>query len=212
MSVIVRQAYEHLPNNQITQNANVSGWSFLQFLSETKHIVQNREDDTNKTPYVHPIEKRPVAKLSLEMCTESLGTENGSESGDEISLLAIEATNMSMIPLTTKPDKVTDFTVRENIFPPPLNFSVNYSRMVKLYEEDGRLVVQAIRVCSPPRCFVSERREGRLRLCLLSQDGDKEFEENESEFRRSRRRCNENGHEAKTMRNWNQQQQFWVAT
>ncbi|KFK30886.1 hypothetical protein AALP_AA6G038600 [Arabis alpina] len=247
MSVIVHQAYEHLPKNQVTQNTNVSGWSFLQFLSETKHIVQTKEEDTNKTPYIHPIQKRPVAKLSLEMCTESLGTENGSESGDEITLLALEATNnISMVPLTTKPERETNFTVRENSFPPPLN----YSRMVKMYKEDGRLVVQAIRVCSPPRCFVSERREGRLRLCLsegtlLSHDGDEEFEENESEveeegeeedpdeeeekyegvlgdnenfegevgnkkFRRSR--CNENGHETKTMLNWKQQQQFWVTT
>lgn len=189
MSVIVRQAYQHLPKKQVSQNADVGGWSFLQYLSETKAIVQNREDDSKKTAYVHPIEKRSVAKLSLEMCTESLGTENGSDSGDEISLLALEATNIPMIPLTTKPQKETNFMTRENSFPPPLSSlnGFNCGRTVRSYKEDGRLIVQAIRVCSPPRYFVSERREGRLRLCLsenssLGEDGEEEFEENESEF------------------------------
>ncbi|KAL9285499.1 Protein FANTASTIC FOUR 1 [Arabidopsis thaliana] len=188
MSIVVGQAYQHLPK-QVSQNPDVGGWSFLQYFSEPKGIVQNREDDTKKTAYVYPIEKRSVAKLSLEMCTESLGTENGSDSGDEMSLLALEATNISKSPrLTTKPQKETSFMTRENSFPPPLNSvnGFNNSRMVKSYKEDGRLVVQAIRVCSPPRCFVSERREGRLRLCLSqnslnSQDAEEEFEENESD-------------------------------
>ncbi|CAN8247981.1 unnamed protein product [Cochlearia groenlandica] len=131
-----------------------------------------------------------VAKLSLEMCTESLGTENGSESGDEITLLALEATNViTKIPnFRVKPREDTNANVRENRFPPPLNSvkGFNFSRMVKTYGEDGRLVVQAIRVCSPPRCFVSERVEGRLRLCLsndslLSQEKDQEEVEEDEE-------------------------------
>ncbi|XP_010422533.1 PREDICTED: protein FANTASTIC FOUR 1 [Camelina sativa] len=192
MSAIFGQAYQHLPKKQVSQKADSGGWSFLQYLSETKGIFQNREDDTKKTAYVHPIEKRSVAKLSLEMCTESLGTENGSDSGDEISLLALEGTNTSiMSPHTTKPQKETNLIeTRENSFPPPLNSvnGFNNRRMVRSYKEDGRLVVQAIRVCPPPRCFVSERREGRLRLCLsensaLSHDGgEDQFEENESEI------------------------------
>ncbi|XP_010430400.1 PREDICTED: protein FANTASTIC FOUR 1-like [Camelina sativa] len=193
MSAIFGQAYQHLPKKQVSQNADSGGWSFLQCLSETKGIFQNREDDvTKKTAYVHPIEKRSVAKLSLEMCTESLGTENGSDSGDEISLLAFEGTNTSiMSPHTAKPQKETNLIVtRENSFPPPLKSvnGFNNRRMVRSYKEDGRLVVQAIRVCPPPRCFVSERCEGRLRLCLsenssLSHDGDEDqFEENESDI------------------------------
>ncbi|KAF8116485.1 hypothetical protein N665_0017s0042 [Sinapis alba] len=222
MSVIVGQGYDHLLKKQIGQNADMGGWSFLQSLCEAKGIVRNREVETKKPAYVYH-------KLNLEMCTESLGTESGSETGEEISLLALEATNIPMIPLSVKPREETYSTVRENSFPPPLK-SVkglfNHSRMVKSYTEDGRLVVQAIRVFSPPRCLVSERCEGRLRLCFsesssLSHDGDEEFEENESEvdegkighkkFRRPRRRCNENGCEPKTMHNW-KQQQFWVAT
>ncbi|KAF8045825.1 hypothetical protein N665_4373s0001 [Sinapis alba] len=238
MSVIVGQGYDHLLKKQTGLNADMGGWSFLQSLCEAKGIVRNREVET----------KRCAQRVNLEMCTESLGTESGSETGEEISLLALEATNIRMIPLSVKPREETYSTVRENSFPPPLK-SVkglfNHSRMVKSYTEDGRLVVQAIRVFSPPRCLVSERCEGRLRLCLsesssLSHDGDEEFEENESEFeardededeqngheddaeedegkighkkiRRPRRRCKENGCEAKTMHKW-KQQQFWVTT
>ncbi|CAF1715387.1 hypothetical protein HID58_084157 [Brassica napus] len=235
MSVILGQAYDHLLKKQISQNADVGGWSFLQSLCEAKGIVRNREDQTKKTSYVHPTDQKlSVAKLSLEMCTESLGTESGSETGDEISLLALEATNIPMLPVKRTPREETYPKVRENSFPPPLKSvkGFNHSRMVKSYTEDGRLVVQAIRVCSPPRCFVSKRCEGRLRLCLS--DNESEFEahdedednengpeddaEEEDEgkignnkFRRPRRRSNENGCEPKTMHDW-QQQQFWVIT
>lgn len=190
MFVSIGQANDHLLKKQKGKNAQIGGWSFLQSLCEAKGIVRNREDETKKPAYVHPADQKlSVAKLSLEMCTESLGNESGSETGDEISLLALEATCIPMISLTVNPREETYSTVRENSFPPPLKSvkGFNCSRMVKSYTEDGRLVVQAIRDCSPPRCFVSERCEGRLRLCLsenslLSHDGDEEFEENESEF------------------------------
>lgn len=202
MSIIVGQGYEDLLKKQISQNADMGGWSFLQSLCEAKGIVRNREVETKKPDYVYPTDQKlSVAKLSLEMCTESLGTESGSETGGEISLLAQEATSIPMIPLTFNPQEETYSTVRENSFPPPLKSvkGFNHSRMVKSYTEDGRLVVQAIRVCSPPRCFVSERCEGRLRLCLLENNllshyGDEEFEENESEFEaREEDEDNENG-------------------
>ncbi|CAH8306363.1 unnamed protein product [Eruca vesicaria subsp. sativa] len=204
MSVIVGQAYDHLLKRQISQNADMGGWSCLQSLCETKGIVPNREDHTKTTAYVHPVDQKlSVAKLSLEMCTESLGTESGSETGDAFSLLAMEATNIPMLPLDVNPREETYPKVRENSFPPPLKSvkGFDHSRIVKSYTEDGRLVVQAIRVFSPPRCFVSERCEGRLRLCLsesssVSHDGDEELEENESEFEmRDEGEDEENGQE-----------------
>ncbi|KAG2330820.1 hypothetical protein Bca52824_002000 [Brassica carinata] len=202
MSVIVGQGYEDLLKKQISQNADMGGWSFLQSLCEAKGIVRNREVETKKPAYVYPTDQKlSVAKLSLEMCTESLGTESGSETGGEISFLALEETNIPMVPLNMKPREDTYSTDRENSFPPPLKSvkGFNHSRMVKSYTEDGRLVVQEVRVSSPPRCFVSERCEGRLRLCLskntlLSHCGDEEFEENGSESEaREEDEDNENG-------------------
>ncbi|KAF2559553.1 hypothetical protein F2Q68_00012789 [Brassica cretica] len=105
--------------------------------------------------------------------------------------------------------------------------------MVRSLGEDGRLVVQAIRVSSPPRNFVAEREEGRLRLCLSPESSllrhnleeEEETEEGMGEennenlegkhgnkkISRLSSRCKENGREPKQMLTW-KQQQFWVAT
>ncbi|XP_023644693.1 protein FANTASTIC FOUR 2 [Capsella rubella] len=222
------------------------GLSFLQSMSDITAIVPNKEDKA----YVHPNEKCSVSKLnekSLEMCTESLGTETGSESGDELSLLALEATTTPRVPTpqpkrqehedTDLPTKKSTMS-RKNSFPPPIKFveDSKYNRMVRWLGEDGRLVVQAIRVPSPPRCFVAERGEGRLRLCLASESSllrhnyheeeDEETEEGVEEensenmegkngnkkYSRLSSRCKEeNGREPKPMLTW-KQQHFWVAT
>ncbi|KAL0724123.1 hypothetical protein Bca4012_038722 [Brassica carinata] len=192
---------------------------------------------------------------SLEMCTESLGAETGSESGDELSLLAFEATFTprahSLPPKsnTREEEKDTDFHAKKSTmsrsksFPPPIKFvkESRYNRMVRSLGEDGRLVVQAIRVSSPPRNFVAEREEGRLRLCLSPEgsllglnheEEEEEEEEDEGEteegmakensenlegkngnkkISRLSSRCKENGREPKPMLTW-KQQQFWVST
>ncbi|KAG7595651.1 The fantastic four family [Arabidopsis suecica] len=230
-------------NESFYQKDDMGGLSFLQSMSDITSIAQTKEDKA----YVHPMEKRSVSKLnekSLEMCTESLGTETGSESGDELSLLAFEETTTPRAPPrqlkpqedTNLPDKTPPMS-RNNSFPPPIKFveDSKYNRMVRWLGEDGRIVVQAIRVSSPPSCFVAERGEGRLRLILTSESSllshnHEEEEEEETEegideetsenlegksgnkkFSRFSRRCKENGREPKPMLTW-KQQQFWVAT
>ncbi|CAH8388359.1 unnamed protein product [Eruca vesicaria subsp. sativa] len=244
MSIVVCQAQEKLVTKSFSQKGDMGGLSFLQSMSDITAIVRNREDKA----YVHPTEKRSVSKLnekSLEMCTESLGAETGSESGDELSLLALEATALSRahsLPpksKTQEEEKESDFhpkkstMSRNKSFPPPIKFvkESKFNRMVRSLGEDGRLVVQAIRVSSPPRNFVVEREDGRLRLCLspessLLGDNDEEEEEEETEEANSENlegkngnkkisrlssRCKENGREPKPMLTW-KQQQFWVAT
>lgn len=227
-------------HESVHQKDDRGGLSFLQSMSDITAIVPNKEDKA----YVLPIEKRFVSKLnekSLEMCTESLGTETGSESGDELSLLALEVTTTPRVP-SPQPKRQehedTNLPVRKstmsrnNSFPPPIKFveDSKYNRMVRWLGEDGRLVVQAIRVSSPPLCFVAERGEGRLRLCLSPEKEQEEEEEEETEegmdeetsenlegnngnkkFSRLSSRCKENGREPKPMLTW-KQQQFWVAT
>ncbi|KAG7652894.1 The fantastic four family [Arabidopsis suecica] len=196
MSLVVCQPQDNMvPKNQsFYQKDGMGGLSFLQSMSDITAIVQTKEDKA----YVHPMEKRSVSKLnekSLEMCTESLGTETGSESGDELSLLAFEATTTPRVPPQLKPQEDTNLPdkkspmVRNNSFPPPIKFveDSKYNRMVRWLGEDGRLVVQAIRASSPPSCFVAERGEGRLRLMLtsesslLSHSHEEEEEEEETE-------------------------------
>ncbi|KAJ0236212.1 Protein FANTASTIC FOUR 2 [Hirschfeldia incana] len=230
----------------------MGGLSFLQSMSDITAIVRNTEEKA----YVHPVEKRSVSKLSeksLEMCTESLGAETGSESGDELSLLAFEATTTPRVssphprpqPIIPQEEgKDTYFPAKKSTiksFPPPIKFvkGSKYTRMVRTLGEDGRLVVQAITVSSPPRNFLAERGEGRLRLCLspestlLAHNHEQEEEEEEEEteecmeeetsehlegkngnikFGILRSRCKENGREPKPMLTTWKQQQFWVST
>ncbi|XP_018484715.1 protein FANTASTIC FOUR 2 [Raphanus sativus] len=251
MSISVCQPQDKLITKSFSQKGDMGGLSFLQSMSDITAIVRNREDKA----YVHPTEKRSVSMLnekSLEMCTESLGAETGSESGDELSLLALEANAISRAhSLSPKPkhqeeEKDTDFHAKKSTmsrsksFPPPIKFvkESRYNRMVRSLGEDGRVVVHAIRSSSPPRCFVAEREEGRLRLCLspessLLRDNHEEEEEEEEEeteegmaeennenlegkngnkkISRLSSRCKENGREPKPMLTW-KQQQFWVAT
>ncbi|KFK42677.1 hypothetical protein AALP_AA1G025400 [Arabis alpina] len=236
MSIVICQGQDQtVTKNQFRPKGNMGGLSFLQSMSDITTIVQ---DDK---AYVHPTEKRSVSKLnekSLEMCTESLGTETGSESGDDLSLLAFEAIITPRVHSNPKEDdsnlvaKKSKMS-RINSFPPPIKFveGSKYNRMVRSFGEDGRLVVQAIRVSSPPPCFVADRSEGRLRLCLSSESyllSHNEEEEEETEeameeensensegkngnkkFSRLSSRCMENGREPKLT--W-KQQQFWVAT
>ncbi|CAN8311091.1 unnamed protein product, partial [Cochlearia groenlandica] len=205
MSIVVCQSQDKIvTKNQLkesfTQKGDMAGLSFLQSMSDITANVRNKEDKA----YVHPIKKGSISKLnekSLEMCTESLGAETGSESGDELSLLVFEAdkTPRAHSPKQRPQEdtnllyKKSTMSVNNKSFPPPIKFveGSKYNRMVRSIGEDGRLVVQAVRVSSPPRCFTEERGEGRLRLCLSPEssllrlnhddDDDEEKEEEETE-------------------------------
>nr|AFK46160.1 unknown [Lotus japonicus] len=60
------------------------GWSFLQALTKPTSSNCNKEEDDKV--YVHPTVKRSSSLLSeksLEMCTESLGSETGVENVED---------------------------------------------------------------------------------------------------------------------------------
>ncbi|XP_022769526.1 protein FANTASTIC FOUR 4-like [Durio zibethinus] len=73
------------------QNIDMGGWSFLQALANSKDSTEHDK------VYLDPLVKSSASTLSeksLQMCTESLGSETGSEvseSSDDISLLSLEA-------------------------------------------------------------------------------------------------------------------------
>ncbi|KAL0697251.1 hypothetical protein Bca4012_053373 [Brassica carinata] len=197
MSVAIGQAQDKIVtrnerNESFTQKGKMGGLSFLQSMSDITAIVRNTEEKA----YVHPVEKRSVSKLSeksLEMCTESLGAETGSESGDEFSLLAFEATATPRFSSPPRPQPIPQeeekYTAKKSTiksFPPPIKFvnGSKYNRVVRSLGEDGRVVVQAIIVSSQPPNFVAERGEGRLRLCLSPESsllGHNHEEEEETE-------------------------------
>ncbi|KAL4312431.1 hypothetical protein GQ457_01G053250 [Hibiscus cannabinus] len=170
-------------NNAIDDCKPMSGggWSFLQLLA----------NDSNSTKidkvYVHPVVKRSTSMLSdrsLEMCTESLGSETGSEVSetiDDISLLSLENGLYSSKP---RDSSVRKKTSRANNFPPPLTSisGSNGVRVVKSHREGGRLVLEAVTIPPCNTYFHTERSEGRLRLSLFKEaDATATFGDNDGE-------------------------------
>ncbi|CAK9151065.1 unnamed protein product [Ilex paraguariensis] len=157
-------------NHKSNNNGDSGGWSFLQALTN-KPFNSTELVDTQKV-YVHPLVKRSSSTLStksLDMCTESLGSETGSEvseSIDEFSSLSWEGPNFGALQRSKSPE----FSKKLNgsgTFPPPLT-SISGSDCVRVrpHREDGRLVIKAVTVPSSNTNFQAERVNGRLRLSL----------------------------------------------
>ncbi|GAV57787.1 DUF3049 domain-containing protein [Cephalotus follicularis] len=171
------------------KNFDMGGWACLQSLGNITQNTKETIDDINKI-YVHPLVKRSSSKLSeksLEMCTESLGSETGSivsESSEDSSLLSMETVNNCEI---KERSKLCDhfLTKRKRSFPPSLT-SISGSNGVQIrpHREGGRLIVKAVIVSTCSSYFHAERSEGRLRLSLFKDRSpicEKEEEEKEEE-------------------------------
>ncbi|MBA0687898.1 hypothetical protein Goari_005717 [Gossypium aridum] len=93
-------------------------WSFLQSLAGPKDSTENNE------VYVHPLVKSSasaLSKKSLEMCTESLGSETGSDISDDITFGCCS-------PSKHRENSVTRRMSYSRSFPPPLT-SISGSNM-----------------------------------------------------------------------------------
>ncbi|XP_019441566.1 PREDICTED: protein FANTASTIC FOUR 3-like isoform X2 [Lupinus angustifolius] len=181
-------------NNKIeTQTAlssnpnNTSSWSFLETLS-------NVSTNEISPQYVHPQHNRSsliLSPRSLELCTENLGSESGSDIVEnEIDMDINMNMNMNM---QRQPCKVLAAKKGKTMnFPPPLTtITGSESLRVMPHREDGRLVIE---VTKAPPMFVSsfhaERSHGRLRLHLLNnhipcfdpEDDEEEEEEKDVDY------------------------------
>ncbi|CAL5209737.1 unnamed protein product [Lathyrus oleraceus] len=141
-----------------------SGWNFVDALS---NISQN-----TTTAYVHPQQKRSSLVLnpkSLELCTENLGNESGTNIVENDMLLSLMETKEQrqrcrQVLADTKKVKIQNF-------PPPLTtIRGSESLRVRPRREDGRLVIEATKVPRRTSCFQAERSHGRLRLCFLTNE------------------------------------------
>lgn len=184
-SSLDREKPINIINNECDKNDTNSSWSFLQNLTKT-------ENGNNKV-YVHPTVKRSASMLnekSLEMCTESLGSETGSnagESSDDLSLLSYDARNdVTNINSNNMNNCVSRRVNRASNFPPPLTSITDFGGVhVRPHREGGRLILEAIASPSITPYFHAERCDGRLRLSLVETvydyDGDDEDYEEEEE-------------------------------
>ncbi|GER24821.1 hypothetical protein STAS_00364 [Striga asiatica] len=138
--------------------------------------------------YIHPLVRRSSSSLStksLEMCTESLGSETGNDTisdFDEFSRhYAFE--KPSLLPAKKNLDFAKK-TKRSVDFPPPLtSISGDENVQVRAHRENGRLVIKAFNISSARNFFRAERENGRLRLSLLrgGREADESVEEEDEE-------------------------------
>jgi len=173
-------------NNECEKNDTKSSWSFLQALTET-----NKTENANDKVYVHPTVKRSSSMLSeksLEMCTESLGSETGSNAGEssdiDVSLFSSDTRND--VNNNNMNNYVSRRVNKACNFPPPLTSVTDFGGVhVRPHREGGRLILEAIASPSTTPYFHAERVDGRLRLSLFETvfdyDGDDEDYEGEEE-------------------------------
>ncbi|XVF28908.1 hypothetical protein REPUB_Repub15cG0073200 [Reevesia pubescens] len=183
---------EFLDDKHTSSNPDLGGWSFLRALCNGPQSSKEMVEKENT--YVHPLVKRSLSTLSdksLELCTENLGNETGSDIlEDNIFSLSSSDSEGGNSP-TRKQHKSRQLlgakkAISRN-FPPPLTtISGSESLQFRPHREDGRLVIKAVKAPSTNSLFQAERSNGRLRLCLLkdsipSFDYEEETADKESE-------------------------------
>ncbi|KAL4572056.1 hypothetical protein LXL04_018825 [Taraxacum kok-saghyz] len=153
-------------DQKVSKNNN--GFSFF-------NVLENPSSVKNEEVYVHPMVKRSASSLSsmsLEMCTESLGTETGSDVSDSSDEFSWEERERFR---RLQRSKARNFhrkvaSHRGGVgFPPPLTSISGLNGTVKVspHREGGRLVIKAVSISDCGTKFETERTDGRLRLSLL---------------------------------------------
>ncbi|KAK6940827.1 Fantastic Four domain [Dillenia turbinata] len=179
---------------QETEEKQSKSLSFLQALNNTIHDSKEAIEKENAV-FVHPMIKLSSSILnekSLKMCTESLGSETGSDSGDNDNLSSNSSCENEDCSQNEKPRKQQSWKSkkmsRNSSFPPPLTtMSSSNGVRVQSHRQGGRLVLDAVNVISSRTYFEAERGNGRLTLRIwkkfneeLAHDHD-ETEENRGE-------------------------------
>ncbi|CAL0316157.1 unnamed protein product [Lupinus luteus] len=179
-------------NDEHGMESEKHSWSFIQPLS---NICNKTEDPEGENVYVHPTVKFSSSMLSaksLEMCTENLGCETGSndsDSSDEMCLFSSEHssgfigdTHIPVVEVNRSFNYMSKKMNRSNNFPPPLTSLSDFGGVqVRPHREDGRLILEAVTSSSPQPYFQAERSNGRLRLRLFDSVNDEVDEEEDDD-------------------------------
>ncbi|KAI3931717.1 hypothetical protein MKX01_012178 [Papaver californicum] len=189
--------YNHGTNNNNTykqKTTNSDSWSSIESITEVDEVDEKKE----KSTYIHPLVKRSSSALSgksLELCTETLGCETGTNVDDNNVSFSNSSMSSNSVGICRSPARKTSnsqqFSMHEKVitspqrsFPPPLTSIGNSSDcnvQFRPHREGGRLVIKAIAVATSPTCFQAERVDGRLRLLLKEQVFNEDQEQEEEE-------------------------------
>ena len=176
-------------------------WSSI--LSDKKKAESS--NDAVPPPYVHPLVKRAssLSEKSLEICTESLGSETGCEGfasyadaeieKEEADLVLNVTVTMEEEEAITVPNLTPCMELPRGSFPPPIRSLSSQSGSalhMKTRRDNGRLVLEAVSMPSHNN-FSAKRQDGRLLLtfagisdepdCEIDIVSDEEEEEEEEE-------------------------------
>ncbi|KAJ8565861.1 hypothetical protein K7X08_008437 [Anisodus acutangulus] len=196
---MIENNLDNLKQHQITNKSSTTtnldlggGWNFLQNLSNNISSKDSNLEKENDT-YVHPLSKRSsyssrLSDKSLQLCTESLGSETGTDIIDtnifslsSSSSYSPTSDNMMMTqPSPPPPSSSSTWTIkiRTNTnkkcwskFPPPLTTIRGLNSMqIRPHREDGRLIIKAVEAPLTHNYLQAERSNGRLRLCFFKDD------------------------------------------
>jgi len=171
--------------NMVMQNSNSKVTSELDIWSSILNQKNKDGDSQLKTlPYVHPLEKNSkhyLSEKSLKICTESLGSETGSDGFS--SYTSFEDNNSKD---DEKMKEIVNMVKKPRCFPPPLPslFSQSQPLQMKPRRDNGRLslFLQVVQIPSQNN-FFAKRQNGRLILTFATNDEeeiDEDFEEDKS--------------------------------
>ncbi|KAL2229880.1 UNVERIFIED_CONTAM: Protein FANTASTIC FOUR 3 [Sesamum indicum] len=161
-------------------------WGFLQ-------TVPKESGDKESCIYTPPLARKSsfsrLSAKSLELCTENLGSETGSD------ILTDSSSIFSSPPLSPSSNSTSSYKSfdfddwkqttnsssknplhreasscrKTKNFPPPLTtMSGSSSLQVRRHREDGRLIIEAVEAPFRNSYLQAERSDGRLRLCFLT--------------------------------------------
>ncbi|XP_051120625.1 protein FANTASTIC FOUR 3-like [Andrographis paniculata] len=160
------------PENQ----NNCGAWNFILTIKSNTDSGKctNTSTDTEQV-YVPPLDIPPVSpwltNRSLELCTESLGSETGTYIDSIMDEFSYPGTTRQITP-NKKALELRKRSKHVGVIPPPLSSirGRHCVHLLQIHREDGRLVIKASRFSSCRKCFKSERGNGRLRLSLMIHD------------------------------------------
>lgn len=156
--------------NQMTEKSDLGGWSFLQSLSNS--TPKKAMDSESFYPSLR------LSQKSLELCTENLGSETGSDDSSDSNILSFPSMDARCSKSTTTTTTTTTRRGHGHVssakkgntrsFPPPLTtISGSNSIQVRPHREGGRLIIEAVEAPCNRTCFEAERSNGRLQLKFL---------------------------------------------
>ncbi|KAM7276500.1 hypothetical protein ACFE04_018366 [Oxalis oulophora] len=158
-------------------------------------IVSKKEEEDNSgntnisTAYIHPLVRRSTSALSdksLEICTESLGSETGSDgfsfaTGDG----QVDKKDEKVVVNVMIPQQQQQQQQQQQLkcFPPPLpslsrgdGAVLGAPLRITSHRDNGRLVLQAVPISQQNNNFKAQREGGRLVLTFSSENNTKESE------------------------------------